>query len=292
MSANHHHQSTSNIKLAFFLNLSFATLELIGGLFTNSLAILSDAVHDLGDTFALGVSWYFEKVSQKPRTDKFTYGLGRFSLLSALISSIILLLGSIYILTEAIPRLLNPEHSNAQGMIVFAVIGIVINGFAVFRLKKSTSMNEKIVFWHLFEDVLGWIAVLVTGIFIYFKDIHILDPILSILIVLFVLWNVVKNLTKTIRLFLQSVPEGISVEVLENEIKSITNIIAIHDTHVWTLDGEHHVISTHIVIDNDISNDQAVDVKCQVKELAFKNGVEHTTIELEREGEKCDLNNH
>lgn len=289
MSADHDHDSTKNIKIAFFLNLSFALLEFFGGLFTNSLAILSDAVHDLGDSFALGVSWYFDKISKRPRNHKFSYGLGRLSLLSALISSSILLFGSVYILSEAIPRLLKPEHSNAQGMIVFAILGIVINGIAVFRLKKGVSMNERVVSWHLLEDVLGWIAVLITGVVIYFKDIHILDSILSILIVLFVLWNVVKNLKKTIILFLQGVPDGISTELIDEEIKSFQNVIDVHDTHVWTIDGQNNVISMHVTIPENTSNETATDLKCKVKKYLENKGIGHQTIEIERLGEKCQL---
>lgn len=290
MSSSHNHDSSSNIRVAFFLNLFFAALELIGGLFTNSLAILSDAVHDFGDAFTLGVSWYFDKVSKKPRTERFSYGLGRFSLLSAFISSIVLLLGSLYIFSEAVPRLFNPEHSNAAGMIGFAIFGIVINGLAVIRLKKSQSMNEKVVFWHLLEDVLGWVAVLITGIIIYFRDIHILDAILSILIVLYVLWNVIKNLKKTVTLFLQGVPEEVSIESLEEEIKTILNIKFVHDTHVWTLDGENNVISTHVVIEEGVSKDKAVEIKCEVKEYLYKQNIKHATIEIEWEGEKCQFN--
>lgn len=291
MSADSDHQSTKNIKVAFFLNLSFAFLEFFGGLLTNSLAILSDAVHDLGDSFALGISWYLDKISKRPRTHKFSYGLGRLSLLSALISSSILLLGSVYILSEAIPRLLKPEHSNAQGMILFAILGIVINGIAVFRLKKGVSMNERVVSWHLLEDVLGWIAVLVTGIVIYFKDIHILDSILSILIVLFVLWNVIKNLKKTIILFLQGVPDGISTELIDEEIKSFPDVIDVHDTHVWTIDGDNNVISMHVIVAEDVTNEIIVGLKCNIKKYLVSKGIGHQTIEIEHAGEKCELIN-
>ncbi len=289
---SHDHESTKNIKVAFFLNLSFTILELVGGILTNSLAILSDAVHDLGDTFALGAAWYLDKVSKKPRTQNFSYGLGRFSLLSALISSLVLLFGSLYILSEAVPRLLKPEHSNAPGMIGFAILGIIVNGFAVLRLKKGQSMNEKVVFWHLFEDVLGWFAVLITGIIIYIKDIHILDPILSILLVIYVLWNVLRNLKKTVMLFLQGVPEGISMEAIEEEIKSLEHVKAIHDTHIWTLDGQNNILTTHIVIDKNMSEKDIINIKCRAKELLHKLNINHATIEMEKENEECVLDNH
>ncbi len=290
--AHSHDDSTANIKTAFFLNLFFSLAELIGGYLTNSLAIYSDALHDLGDTFSLGVSWYLDKVSKQPRNSSFSYGLGRFSLLSAFISSVVLLIGSLYILSEAIPRLLSPEHSNAQGMILFAIGGILINGIAVLRLKKGQSMNEKVIFLHILEDVLGWIAVLITGIIIYFYDIHILDPLLSMAIVLFVLWNVAKNLKATVKLFLQSVPEGLDITDLEANIKKIPHVQALHDTHLWTLDGIHHILTIHIVIANDTTDKEAVVIKCEAKKLFNKQNIEHSTIEIEREGEVCELDNH
>jgi len=292
MSHNHDHDSAQNIKVAFFLNLGFAILELIGGLLTNSLAILSDAIHDLGDAFSLGISWYLDKVSKRPRTKQFSYGLGRFSLLSALISSLVLLCGSLFIIIEAIPRLLKPEHSNAQGMIGFAVFGILVNGFAVLRLRKGKSMNEQVVSWHLFEDVLGWIAVLATGIIIYVKDIHVLDPILSLAIVLYVLLNVAKNLRKIVSLFLQSVPDGISISVIEKGIKTLASVTAVHDTHVWTLDGQHHILTTHVVIAKDTSEERALGIKHEVKEYIYTQGIEHATVETEREGEECRQKGH
>ncbi len=132
---SHHHHTTNNIKIAFLLNLSFTLLEIIGGLWTNSVAILSDALHDLGDTVALGLSWHLANVSQKKRDSQFSYGYKRFSLIGALISSIILLLGSVIILSEAIPRLFHPENVYVEGMILFAIFGVLVNGVAALRLR-------------------------------------------------------------------------------------------------------------------------------------------------------------
>lgn len=172
------------MSFAFFLNLGFTILEIIGGLWTNSLAVLSDALHDLGDSLALGLAWYLERYSQRASDKVYSYGYGRFSLLGALINSVILIGGSLYILSEAVPRILAPEATNAPGMLFLALVGIAVNGLALFRLKGSQSLNVQMVTWHFLEDALGWVAVLLVSLILLFTNAYILDPILSILITL------------------------------------------------------------------------------------------------------------
>jgi cobalt-zinc-cadmium efflux system protein len=279
--------SYKNIKVAFFLNFFFTIIEIIGGLYTNSLAILSDALHDLGDSFSLGLAWYFEKLSNKKRTKEFSYGFKRFSLLAALVNSVILILGSIFIIKEAIPRLFNPEFPNVRGMIILALVGVLINGLAVLRVRKGKTMNEKMVSWHLIEDVLGWMAVLVVSIIMLIWEIAILDPILSILITLFILRNVIKNFKQTISLFLQGVPGNVEISKIEESIMNKPKVKSVHDTHVWSLDGENNVLTTHVVIGKNATIEDAFEVKCKVKACLKKFNVNHATVEVEREGEKC-----
>ena len=188
-----HHGDVKNIKIAFFLNLGFSIVEIIGGFLTNSVAILSDAVHDLGDSFSLGLAWYFQKFSRKQRDKNFTYGYKRFSLVGALINSIVLIAGSVLILSEAIPRIFNPQQADAGGMFLLAILGIIVNGIAVVRLRKGSSLNEKVVSLHMLEDVLGWSAVLIGAIIMKFTNLYIIDPILSVLISFFILFNVFKK---------------------------------------------------------------------------------------------------
>ena len=180
MAHNHSHQhggSTKNLKIAFFINIGFTCLEIVGGFFTNSIAIISDALHDLGDSLSLGLAWYLEnKASQKGSTNRFSFGYARFRLLGALVNALVLIVGSIYIIIEAIGRLQNPEPVKSDWMIVLAVIGVAANGYAAWRTKGSTSLNEKVVSWHLLEDVLGWVAVLIVSIILQFKDWYFLDP--------------------------------------------------------------------------------------------------------------------
>ena len=208
---NHQHADLGNIRLAFFLNLVFTIIEIFGGLWTNSLAILADAIHDLGDSFALGSAWFLERLSMKKGDALYSYGYRRFSLLGALISATVLILGSVFILLHAIPRIFDPQHSYAPGMVLFALMGIAVNGAAVLRLKGSTGINAKMVTWHLLEDVLGWAAVLAVSLILLIRDIPFLDPLLSCLITAYVLFNVLKNLGKTFGVFMQGVPEGVDL---------------------------------------------------------------------------------
>lgn len=286
---SHSHVSTSNIKTAFFLNLGFTILEFIGGIWTNSVAILADAIHDLGDCIAIGLSWFLQHYSQKGSNYRYTYGYRRFSLLGALIMALVLVGGSLAVLSEAIPRLLSPEESHAPGMILFAVLGIVVNGAAVLRLKNDQGMNAKIVAWHLLEDVLGWVAVLVAGIMLLFVNIPIIDPILAVLFVCYVLYNVVRNLKETLELFLQSVPANVAMPRIEKAFAEIEGVQSNHHTHMWSLDGEHHVLTTHLVIDKTAKRDEIVRIKKACKEVISSMEIEHLTIEIELEDEVCLL---
>jgi cobalt-zinc-cadmium efflux system protein len=288
---NHAHQSTSNIKVAFFLNLSFTILELIGGVWINSVAILSDALHDLGDSLSLGLAWYFEKVAKRKRDSSFTFGYKRFSLLGAVINSVVLLVGSFIILSEAIPRIWNPEPVNAPGMIGFAILGIIVNGAAVLRLKSGESINERVVRLHLLEDVLGWVAVLIGGIILYFYDWPIIDPLLSIAITIFVLYNVVRNLRQSMKIMLQGTPSQINPDQIKVKLEELPNILSVHDLHIWTMDGTYNVMSLHAVVPQDATSEQNEATKQAIRKSMASMDINHVTIELEAPGEKCAVDN-
>lgn len=285
----HKHSGVSNIKIAFFLNLGFTVIEIAGGLWTNSLAITSDALHDLGDSISLGLSWFLERYSKKKKDERYSYGYRRYSLLAALISSLILILGSIYILYQAIPRIFNPEQSNAKGMLFFAIGGMVINGIAALRVRRGRTLNERIAALHLFEDVLSWAAVFIISIIMIYRDIPILDPILSIIITLYILYSIFVNLKKTFSIFLQAVPEGIDIKRIEKKILKIDKVINIHHTHIWSMDSLSSVFTAHIVVKDNITADELIDIKRKVKEITGSLGLEHSTIEIECESEFCRL---
>ena len=289
---DHHHHSSNNIKVAFFLNFAFTILEIIGGLYVNSIAIISDAIHDLGDTISLGTSWYLEEKSYKKSNKKFSFGYKRFSLLGALINSVILIIGSLYVITEAVGRILEPEHTDAKGMIFFAVIGVLVNGYAAWKLSSGKTMNEKVASWHLVEDVLGWVAVLVVGIILNFKDIHYLDPALSLLITIYILWNVFIRLKQTLFIFLQGVPEDLDINEIESKILNIDFVNSIHHMHVWSLEGEHNVFTAHIKIDDNSNLNNFKKVKFDVKDILKEYKFEHYTVEVEFNDENCDLDDN
>lgn len=282
-------KENSNIRLAFFLNLGFTIVEIVGGITINSIAIISDAIHDLGDTLSLGLAWFLGYYSEKKEDKSYTYGYRRYSLLAALINTTVLIIGSFIIFYNAIPRLFNPQSTNATGMIGFAVLGILVNGLAVFKTKGGHSLNEKVVSWHLLEDVLGWIAVLVVGIIMYFKDIPILDPILSIIITFYILYNVIINFKKTILLFLQAVPENIDLNKIIKRFEKIDKVISTHHTHIWSLDSEYHVLTTHLVVDKSASLDDLIKIKEEARKKIQDLNMEHITIEFDFNEKNCTL---
>ncbi|WP_417599820.1 cation diffusion facilitator family transporter [Owenweeksia hongkongensis] len=288
--AHHHDHGTKNLGLAFFLNLTFTIVEIIGGLLTNSVAILSDALHDLGDSLSLGISWYLGKKSGKEANHTFTFGYQRLSLLGALINSIVLIVGSVFVVIEAAKRLAEPQMPDAQGMLYFAIAGVAINGFAAFKVSSGKSLNEKVISWHLLEDVLGWAAVLVVSIILMFWDVPWLDPALSIAITIFILYNVVKRLRETLFVFLQGKPEGVDLDEIEKKILATPHVASMHHTHLWSLDGEHHVFTTHLKLKNISQLKDITQLKLEIKEmLKSEYDFSHYTIETELEDEDCNM---
>lgn len=288
---HHHHHSASgkNLKIAFFLNLCFTILEIIGGFYVNSVAIISDAIHDLGDSLSLGTAWFLDNKSKKGSDKNFSFGYARFSLLGALINSVVLIIGSSFVIYEAVHRIQYPEQADTPGMMVFAVIGILVNGYAAWKLMGGQSLNERVVAWHLLEDVLGWIAVMIAAIVMFFIDFPILDPILSLLITAYILYGVSKRLKETLFIFLQGVPRGFNVEEIEKHILELVEIDSIHDTHIWSLEGEKHVFTTHLKLKNVSSAQEIQNVKFQVKEILKTYNFNTYTIETELTGEICDV---
>lgn len=283
----HHDHGVKNLKVAFFLNLGFTIIEIVGGIMTNSLAILSDALHDLGDSLSIGLSWYFQKLSTKKGDATYSYGYKRFSLLGAIINAVVLLVGSVFILTEAIPALFNPGETDAKGMMYLAIFGVVVNGAAVLRLKKGTSLNERVISLHLLEDVLGWVAVLIGSVVMLYFEAPWIDPLLSVLIALFVLFNVYKSLKASLSIVLQATPDEINIEGIQSLLMSLPQIKDIHDCHLWSMDGEHHVCSLHVRLDRNYSLEESAEMKNEIKAYLKNEGISHVTIEFEGPDEEC-----
>ena len=277
-----------NIITAFALNLSFAVIELIGGLLTNSVAILSDALHDFGDSLSLGVAYYLQKKSEKKGDKFYSYGYKRFSLLGSIFISVVLLVSSVFIIEESIRRIITPQETNAQGMFILAILGIIVNGAAVLRMHKGKSHNERAVTLHMMEDLLGWFAVLAASFIMIFIDVPVIDPILSIAITVWVLFNVYRNLKETFRIMLQEVPKDIDINKIEKELLKIDGVKSIHDLHIWTLDGEKHIMTVHIVSGLPLDSETVKRLKYEVRKSIQKLNINHITVEIEGENESGD----
>jgi cobalt-zinc-cadmium efflux system protein len=293
MAHDHHHRHTEedlasgNIVFAFWINTAFALIEIGGGFYTNSVAILSDAVHDLGDSLSLGFAYYFQKKSLQKSDVKYTYGYKRFSLLGAFINSLVLTVSSIFIISESVRRLFAPQQPDVRGMMILALVGILANALAMLRLRKGDSINEKVVSLHFLEDVLGWCAVLVGSIVMMFADVPILDPVLSIAISLFILWNVYKNLKATFRILFQGSLAHINETELSRKLTTIPGVKGIHDTHSWSLDGRYNIMTLHVVVDEKFSLAEIQTTKEAVRHFLQHLNLQHITIEVELENEDC-----
>jgi len=289
MAHNHEHgHEHSNIKVAFFLNLTFTIIEIISGILFNSMAILSDALHDLGDSFSLGLAWWMQEFSKKKNNELYSYGYRRYSLLSALINALVLVAGSVIIIYNAIPRIFSPEQTNAQGMIGIAILGIIVNGVAVLKSKGGKALNEQVISWHLLEDVFGWIAVFIVGVIMYFKEWYILDPLISVFITLFILYNILKKLKDTVLVFLQTVPKEMDLDKIINSFLAIDQVIDTHHTHIWSLDSEYHVLTTHLVVKENTTLEEYNLIKSKIREACKTFNIEHLTIQIDHKNDLCD----
>ena len=285
-SCSHHHHSheTKNLGLVFLLNFGFAILEFIGGILSQSTALLSDAIHDMGDALAIALAWIFAKVGQRGRSQKFSYGYKRFSLLSALIASLILVFGAIAMLVLAVSRLQAPVEVHSDLMILFAILGVAVNGFAVLKMRSGKTLNEQVISFHLLEDLLSWVAVLIGAVVIYFTDWYWLDPVMAIGISLWIFVHGLQKGSQAAQLFLQSVPNGVDQAVLLKALKKIPQVQEIHDLHLWSLDGESNIGSCHIVINKNTDTEL---LKQKIRMCFAHNNVQHVTIELETPEEEC-----
>jgi cobalt-zinc-cadmium efflux system protein len=275
-------KTEKNILFAFILNLSFSIFELFGGIFTGSVAILSDAVHDVGDAASIGIAFFLEKKSKKQPDRKYTYGYARYSVIGGVITTLILLLGSAAVICNAVVRIIHPTEINYNGMIIFALVGVCVNFCAAFLTREGDSINQRAVNLHMLEDVLGWAVVLAGAVVMRFTDLYIVDPLMSIGVAVFILINAVKNLREVLELFLEKTPHGVDIDKLTEHVCEIDGVLGIHHVHVWSMDGQSNYATMHVVA----SGEPHV-IKHAVREELSEHGIVHATLELEREGEDC-----
>lgn len=255
----HVHTHGSNIAFAFIINLFFALFTWGGSLLTSSAALGAESLHTLGDTLSVGLAWVLEKISKKPGDNRYTYGYRRFSILAAIIISLLLIVISVGMLASGIAHLFNfhlhighshgvhDAHSpNALGMLVVAAVGLLLKGIAALRLRRGNSLNEKAVMYHMLMDSLSWFVILLTSLVMLLFHIPVLDYLLSIAIALLILYHMVPNFIRAFRILLQAAPKGIRVASLKEDIERLAYVNRIENFHLWTLDGCVHVLTIHI----------------------------------------------
>ena len=280
-------KTDKNILVAFLLNLGFSIFEVLGGILTNSVAIISDALHDFIDAFSIGLSYFLEKKSKKKPDYKYTYGYIRYSVLGALLTTTFLLVGSIIVIISAVGRLIHPVEIKYNGMIIISVIGIIVNFIAAMQTREGDSLNQKSVNLHMLEDVLGWVIVFIGSILMKFTDITYIDSIMSIIIAIYILIHAIKNLKSVLDLFLVKTPKNINIDELKKELLKVKNVSDIHHIHIWSMDGVNNYATIHAVINTlEIKKN-----KKNLKEELEEHGIVHSTIEIEAKDSKCDEKN-
>ncbi|MDO4765956.1 MAG: cation diffusion facilitator family transporter, partial [Eubacteriales bacterium] len=275
-------KTEKNILIAFILNLSFSIFEFFGGALTGSVAIISDAVHDIGDAASIGLSYFLEKKSKQQPDKTFTYGYARYSVIGSVITTLILLFGSVMVIYNAIIRIFRPVPIHYNGMIIFAVFGVIVNLAAAYFTREGDSLNQKAVNLHMLEDVLGWVIVLVGAIVMRFTDFAIIDSFLSIGVALFIFYNAIRNLKEAIDLFLEKLPHGVDLDEIKEHLLEIEGVKGVHHIHIWSIDGYHHYATLHIVTEED-----GCEIKERVKAELREHGIGHATVELENCEEHC-----
>jgi cobalt-zinc-cadmium efflux system protein len=281
------HDAARAIGFAFWLNFSFAVIEFIGGRWAGSTAIMANAVHDFGDSLAIGFGWIMSRLAGRRASETFSYGFGRLSLFGALVNGVILMVGSGWVWWQAVPRLGAPVMPHAPGMVALAVLGVTVNGIAAWRLAGGTTLNERMLNWHLLEDVLGWAVVLVAGAALLVVDWPILDPLLSIALTGLILFNVARNLAKTGRLFFQASPDAGLAREVAARLRAVEHVVDLHHLHLWSLDGEQHVLTVHLDVDEPLTNAVQQRIKSDVAAALAAYRFAHTTIEIEQAEEPC-----
>ena len=271
-----------NILLAFILNFAFSVFELIGGAFTGSVSIVSDAIHDAGDAVSIGVAFFLEKKSKKQPDQKYTYGYGRCSTIGSALTTLILLFSSVMVIYHAILRMITPVKIHHNGMIIFAVVGVCVNFGAALLTREGASLNQKAVNLHMLEDVLGWIVVLIGAIVMRFTEFYLIDPLMSIGVAVFIFANAQKNLKEVLELFLEKTPRNINIVEITKHICEIEGILDVHHIHVWSIDGHNNYATMHVV-----TNGTPHQIKEKIRDELKEHGIGHVTLELEGEHEHC-----
>lgn len=276
---HHHKKAGENLAFVFFMNLTFNIIVILGGLATNSMAILADCIHDMSDTISIAFAWFLERVSQKDSNDKYSYGYQRFSILGSVIISVFVIVMALIILQEAIPRLFSPEGIDAGGMLLVAIVGIIFKSISVHRLHGGETFNEKAILFHQMGDVFEWIAILILSLVLMFWDgAQYLDPFVSIGIALWLIFNLGRTLFKSIEVLLQKTPDNFEVNEFKQSILAIDGVKGIDDFHIWSLDGIDSVMTLKVNVD---FGENVEEIKKEIYNISNKYHIIDITIEFD-----------
>jgi len=270
--------------VAFFLNLSYAIVEFIAGGIFGSSAVLADSVHDLGDAIAIGISAFLERISNREEDRQYTLGYKRFSLLGALVTAVILITGSILVILENITKLFNPQLVNDEGILWLGIIAVSINLLASLVVRKGKTKNESILSLHFLEDTLGWLAVILMAIILRFTDWYILDPLLSLVISIFILTKAIPRFWSALKIFLDAVPEGVDIKQVMSDLEGLDNVASLNQLNLWTMDGLEKNAIVHVCLKE---IEQMETCKEFIRNLLKDCGFQNITIEVD-----ADLETH
>lgn len=280
-------KTPENIKIAFLLNLAFSIVEAIGGILTNSISIISDSLHNLGDSITIGINYIFEKKSKKLPNKEYSYGYLRYTMLGSLIASFILLVGSVVIIYNVVPRLIKPLSVNYDAMIIFGIFGLLINLYATIKIMRSKDKDKKIN-THMIEDTVIWLFILTGSICIKVFDSVIIDPILSLLIAVYILYQVYKYMKNIYNIFMEKVPKNVKIDEIKKDIEENENIDNVHHIHIWSMDGVNNYMTAHIHLNKVLSEEEIIKTKNDVKNKLMEDKINHITLEVEYFNERCD----
>lgn len=268
------------VRLAFFLNLSFAIVEFIAGGVFGSSAVLADSVHDLGDAIAIGISAFLESISNREEDSHYTLGYKRFSLLGAMVTAVILMTGSGMVILENVSKLFHPQPVNDEGLLWLGIIAISVNVLASLVIRKGQTKNESILSLHFLEDTLGWVAVILMAIVLRFTDWYILDPLLSLAISFFILSKAIPRFWSTLKIFLDAVPEGVDIKQVKNDLEQLDNVASVNQLNLWTMDGLEKNAIVHVCLEH-VKHMEVC--KESIRDLLKERGFQNVTIEVDED---------
>jgi cobalt-zinc-cadmium efflux system protein len=276
-------QTTSRLALSLILTLVFVFVEAIAGIIGNSLALLTDAAHNLTDVIALGLSWYAIRLTSQPANSRKTYGYHRAGILVALINSTTLVVISLGIFYEAYHRFLNPPKVESGILIVVGLIAVVINVVTALLVKKGSEhdLNIRSAFLHLMGDVLSTIGAVIAGVIIYFTNANWLDPFVSVLIGFLILYNAWGILRDAVNILLEATPRDVDTSELVQDVMQVDGVLGVHDLHVWSLTQNLRTMSAHVLTD-DVSISDGADIQRKINDVVYhRYNISHATLQLE-----------